>query len=119
MSNQQVLTGSADAQQQFLAGKVNLFLFDLKNEAVEHGFKAGETWNVRIVTDNEITSLRKNNHPVVSLKLQSDELLKAYMLVKNRLAQALNHDDMALTAADLATNEKRYLAAYPERSFRS
>ena len=119
MNIQQAHAGGADAQQQFLANKVNIFLFDLKNEAIEHGFKAGETWNVRIATDSEITSLRKDNHPVVSLRLQSNELLTAYLQVKNKLEQSLSKDDLALTADDLTINEKRHLAAYPERSFRS
>ncbi|HVS92727.1 MAG TPA: hypothetical protein VHE59_11875 [Mucilaginibacter sp.] len=119
MNTQQALVGSADAQQNFLAEKVNVFLFDLKNEASEHGFKAGESWNIRVATDNEITGLRRNNHPVLSLKLQSNELLRAYLHIKGRLEQSLTKDDIALTADDLAKNEKWHLAAYPARSFRS
>ena len=119
MSTQQALMGSADAQQNLLSEKVNLFLFDLKNEASEHGFKAGESWNIRVATDNEITGLRKNNQPVLSLKLQSNELLKAYLHVKGKLEQSISKEDMVLTADDLARNEKWHLAAYPARSFRS
>jgi len=119
MNIQQARTGGADAQQQFLAGQVNLFLFDLKNEAMEHGFKTGETWDVRVVTENEITSLRRENHPVISIKLQSNELLTAYLQVKSKLEQSLSKDDTALTADDLVRDEKQHLAAFPVRSFRS
>jgi hypothetical protein len=119
MNNQQSLIGSANARQNSPAGQVNLFLFDLKNEADEHGFKADESWNVRIVTDDEITDLQKMNHLVICLKLQPTDLLNAYLQVKRRLEQSLSKDDIALTAEDLNRSEKRYLAAYPERSFRS
>lgn len=119
MSTQKALMGSADAQQNFLVEKVNLFLFDLKNEACEYGFKAHESWNIRLATDKEITGLRRNNHPVLSLKLPANELLKAYLHVKGKLEQSISNEDMVLTADDLARNEKWHLAAYPERSFRS
>lgn len=108
-----------NTQQNFLTDRVNLFLFDLKNEASAHGFRPGESWNVRITTENEIKVLRREHHPVLSLNLQSDELLKVYLEIKSKLQQSLSKDDMALTAEDLAKNEKRHLAAYPARSFRS
>ena len=62
--------GNADAQQSLLAGQVNLFLFDLKNEANEHGFKPDESWNLQIATDDEIISLKKQYHPVISRLLR-------------------------------------------------
>ena len=115
MTNRQASMGNADAQQSLLAGQVNLFLFDLKNEANEHGFKADESWNVRIVTEDGITDLQKKNHLVICLKLQPTDLLNAYLQVKRRLEQSLSKDDIALTAEDLNRSGKRYLAAYPEK----
>ena len=119
MSNQQAPMGSADAQQNFLAGQVNLFLFDLKNEASEHGFKPDESWNLQIATEDEIIRLKKQYHPVISLRLQAQTLLTAYLEIKSKLQQTFSKDDMALTVDDLSRDEKRHLAAYPERSFRS
>jgi hypothetical protein len=101
------------------ASQVNLFLFDLKNEATEHGFKAGESWNLEIATEDEIIKLKRHHHPVVSMRLQAQALLGAYLKVKSTLQQSLSKDDMALTAEELTRDEKKHLAAYPVRSFRS
>jgi hypothetical protein len=119
MSNQQALAGSADAQQQLLTTQVNLFLFDLKNEATEHGFKPGESWNLQLATEDEKAGLKKLHHPIVSLRLAPHALLKAYQQVKAQLQQSLNKVDVALSAGDVANDEKKYLVAYPARHIRN
>ena len=119
MSDQKRPKGSADAQRNFLSWQVSLFLFDLKNEASEHGFKPGDSWNLQIVTENEMIGLKKQYHPVISLRLQAQTLLTAYQQIKEKLQQRFSENDMALTADDLPRDEKLHLAAYPARSFRS
>jgi hypothetical protein len=119
MSNQQPPVGGADAQEHLLASQVNLFLFDLRNEASEHGFRESESWNLEIATEDEVVSLKKQHHPVVSLRLQPQALLQAYQQVKNRLHQSLSKGDMALTTGDLIKDDKRQLAAYPARGIRN
>ena len=115
---QHALAGSADAQQSYLADQVNLFLFDLKNEAKEHGFKAGETWVLQLVTEQEITDLKRQHHPVVLARLRQQALLPAYLQVKCKLQQSLSSVDLALTADDVERDNKKHLAAYPERNIR-
>jgi hypothetical protein len=119
MSNQQALASSADAQQQILTSQVNLFLFDLKNEASEHGFKADESWNLQMATEDEILGLKKQHHPLISLRLQPQALLQAYRQVKSKLQQSLSKEDMALTTGDLTIGEKIHLIAYPAKNPRS
>ena len=119
MTNRQASMGNADAQQSLLAGQVNLFLFDLKNEGNEHGFKPDESWNLQIATDDEIISLKKQYHPVISLRLHAQTLLTAYLQIKNKLQQTFSKNDMALTVDDLSRDGKQHLAAYPARNFRS
>lgn len=118
MSDKQAFVAGADAQQLFLNNQINLFLFDLKNEASEHGFKANESWALQLATEEEILSLKRLYYPVVSLRLQPDDLLKVFQEVKNKLQQSLSKDDVSLTESDLAQNDKRHLAAYPLRSIR-
>ena len=105
--------GSADAQKHFVDRQVSLFLFDLKNEATEHGFKAGESWHLQLVTEAEMTDLKRHHHLVVPLRLQPQTLLKVYRQAKHKLQQTLNVADTTLTVGDLIHAEKRYLAAYP------
>ena len=117
-TQQQALAGSADAQQDILSRQVNLFLFDLKNEATEHGFKPDESWMLQLATDAEITDLKKLHHPVLSLRLQPEALLQAFQQVKNKMQQSLSKTDMSVTIGDIIDNEKKLLAAYPIRSIR-
>lgn len=114
MSNQQALTGSADAQQNFLNKQANLFLFDLQNEAREHGFKDDDSWDLQLVTENEMIGLKRQHHLVISLRLQPQALLKVYQQVKSKL-QSLSNTDLALTAGDLSREDKSHLAAYPAK----
>ncbi|PTR00840.1 hypothetical protein C8P68_10168 [Mucilaginibacter yixingensis] len=118
MSNQQAHVGSADAQEQAMNSQVNLFLFDLKNEATEHGFKDGESWNLELVTETEMIDLKRHHYPIISVRLLPHALLKVYQQVKSKLQQSLTPAEASLTAGDLANTEKRHLAAYPARSNR-
>lgn len=119
MSEQEAFLGGVDAQEHFLNNQVSLFLFDLKNEAREHGFKANESWKLELITENELISLKRYHHPVIYLRLQTQALLKVYQQVKNQLQQSLSEADEALTVNNLAQDEKKYLAAYPARTDRN
>lgn len=119
MSNQtNAFVGGTDAQHHFLTNQVELFLFDLKNEASEHGFKPDESWALKLATEAEIAGLKRQFHPIVSLQLQSHALLKVFQQVKNKLQQSISRDDAALTASDLDRDEKKYMVAYPVRNVR-
>lgn len=113
MINQKSSAVSADQEQYFLESQVNLFLFDLKNEASEHGFRQGESWALTLATEQEMLSLKRFHHPVVSLRLQPATLLKVYQRVKSQLNQSISTTDAALTSLDLTRTEKTLLAAYP------
>ncbi|MBS1524625.1 MAG: hypothetical protein JST19_03185 [Bacteroidetes bacterium] len=115
---EQPITGSADAQQTFLARQAELFLFDLKNEACEHGFKPGEAWMLRLATDQEIIWLKRNHHLVISLRLFPEALLSVFRQVKQRLRQSLNKQEVELTAGDLTRDGLKHLAAFPEKEAR-
>jgi len=110
--------GYEDAQSHFLKKQVNVFLFDLKNEAIEHGFKPDEYWELQMTTEAEVSVLKKHHYPVISLRLQPNALLKVYQQVKCKLQQSLSKGDIALTEIDLTRDEKNYLTAYPVRGIR-
>jgi hypothetical protein len=105
--------GSANAQQDALARQVNLFLFDLKNEACEHGFRSADAWTVQMAGDDEITLLKRLHHPLIALKLYPDTLLNAFLKVKLKLQQPLSEQEMSLTTGDLSAGGFKYLTAYP------
>ncbi len=118
MINPTPSAGKSDTNQLILDKQINLFLFDLKNEAIELGFKQGEHWALTLSTDLEIADLKKNNHKVIVLRLQPEELLNVYQHVKRKLNQELSSTDAVLTAGNLEHNGKGFLAAYPVRNTR-
>lgn len=111
MSNQKNATVNA-AEQQTILGKVNLFLFDLKNEAKERGFKPHDSWILELATDNDLRLLRRSHHPIILMKLQPTILLRVYLQIKSKLNQAHSDTDLALTNKDITNNEQQYLVAY-------
>ncbi|HVW15711.1 MAG TPA: hypothetical protein VHB54_17895 [Mucilaginibacter sp.] len=112
MDNYQQTLSGADARQLFLENQVTLFLFDLKNEACEHGFKIEESWFLQLATDEELTALRRDHHPLITVRLGSDILLKVFQQVKQALRQALDKSEASLTAQDLSQGSIRHLVAY-------
>lgn len=118
MSDQQVRAAGTEAQQLLLNKQANIFLFDLKNEASEHGFKPSESWTLQLATEAELAAIKKTYYPVVSIRLQPHALLSVYQQVKIRLQQPLTPADEELTVNELTSNEKYYLAAYPARVIR-
>jgi len=115
MSYQSPITGSIISQSNLLAGTADLFLFDLKNEAMEHGFKTDEPWTLQLCSDNEISDLKKKYSPVISTRLHPDTLLSVFLLVKEKLQQPLHSSDLAITENNIARDEKKHLAAYSSK----
>lgn len=105
-------SASVTEAQQAALSKVNLFMFDLKNEAQERGFKADDSWTLELATEKDLNTLRRAHHPIVLMKLAPSILLKVYQQVKSQLNQLASATDEALTDEDILTNEKKYLAAY-------
>jgi hypothetical protein len=114
-NNQQALAGDADAQRHFLTNQVNLFLFDLKNEATEHGFRTEDSWTLQLATEEQIIGLKRQHHPMISLRLHPDILLSAFRQVKTKLQQSLNKQELALTISDIGREGISQIAAYSSR----
>jgi hypothetical protein len=114
-NNQQAFAGDADAQRHFLTNQVNLFLFDLKNEATEHGFRTEDSWTLQLATEEQIIGLKRHHHPMISLRLHPDMLLSAFRQVKTKLQQSLNKQELALTIGDIDRDRISQIAAYSSR----
>jgi hypothetical protein len=104
--------GGADSQKA-ITHQVNLFLFDLKNEASEHGFKPDDPWTLQLATDEEVTSLKKQHHPIIFLKLLPEALLNVFRQVKNELRQSLSNHEGTFTVSYLTMEGINQIAAYP------
>lgn len=109
------LTDVATAQQLLEDKQVNLFLFDLKNEATERGFKSDNQWTLQLASDEEMAGLKRLYFPVVSLHLQSNSLLNIFKRVKSKLKQDLSDTELAIATADINRDDKKFMAAYPTK----
>lgn len=101
-----------------LTRHVNLFLFNLKNEASELGFRRNDSWALQLVTSAQLTSLKRYHYPIISMKLYPDILLNVFQQVKFKLQQPLSTQETALTVNDMIKDDIKQIAAYPVRSTR-
>lgn len=115
--HQYAFTGNTNAQQ-LLARQVNIFLFDLKNEASEHGFRSDDSWTLQLATDEEFADLKKHHYPIITLKLRPDVLLNAFQQVKGKLQQSLSTQEVELTVNDLIRDNIKQIAAFPAQKAR-
>ncbi len=110
---QSVLTDGAIAQQHLEDKQVNLFMFDLKNEATERGFKHDNVWTLQLASDEEMAGLKRLYIPVISLRLKPQSLLNIFKQVRTKLQQALSETELAIAAVEIERKDKIYIAAYP------
>jgi hypothetical protein len=88
------------------------YLFDLNNTATENGFKADESWNVKLATATEKAAIEKNYFPVISTKVVTEILPGLFRMVKAKLSQGLDNVESLLDAKSIAKNELYYVVAY-------
>ena len=99
--------------------QVNLYLYDLQNEAREHGFKNDDSWTIIMVTDNDRLQLQKNYYPVVSQSLNPDVLWLFLHHVKTKLNQSLSKDEEAADVLTIIRDELKYIVAYNSKRQRN
>lgn len=99
--------------------QTNLFLYDLMNEAKEHGFKADEQWTITMATLEERASIQKNYRPSVAVKLNPAELLVVSQQAKTRLKQSIKPEGDPAHIRDIIRNNYKYLVAYNPKRTRS
>ena len=109
---------AAGKQSYSLTRQVNVFLFDLKNEASEHGFRSTDSWMLQLANEQEMVNLKREHYPIISIRPKGLALLSFFQQVKAGLHQPLNAIEMALSENDLTKDEKQYLAAYRIKDLR-
>ena len=96
--------------------QVNLYLYDLQNEAREHGFKNDDCWKIIMVTDTERIQIQRNYFPVVSQCLNPDVMWLFFHHVKTKLTQPLSKDEENVDVLTIIRDELKYIIAYnPKR----
>jgi len=93
------------------------YLYDLMNEAKEHGFKADDQWNLSLVTDAERSSIQRDYFPAVASKVSPELMLQVFQSIKSGLQQPLNTEEMQLDSQAILKRGLKFIVAFnPKRT---
>jgi hypothetical protein len=99
-------------QEQTVENQTRIYMYDLMNEAKEHGFKNDDEWQLSLVTDNEKTKLLRNYYPAIAAKIFPEILLQVFQSVKSRLSQSLSKEEQQLDTLSILKEDLKYIVAY-------
>lgn len=92
------------------------YVYDLKNEANEHGFKAEDRWTLNLVSDSEKTRIQREYYPAVVSKVSKDVLLDVFQTIKLEMQQSLTSEEELMDIKSVLNSELNYIIAYnPKR----
>ena len=104
-------------QPQTVERQARTLVYDLMNEAKEHGFKEEDKWTLILVTDAERARIKKDYYPVLANKLSPDDLLQVFRTVKTELHQSLSKEEMQMDYKSILTEELNHIIAFnPKRT---
>ena len=103
---------------QAIEAQVRLYLYDLTNEAKEHGFGEEDRWHLIMVTEAEKKRIEREYYPAISSKTFPDTLLTAFHIIKSRLKQSLSKDEQQLDGRAVFNDDLKYIIAYNPKRMR-
>ena len=93
----------------------DLFNFQLKNSSDECGFKADDSWTVKLADEAEMNRLRRNYIPSVISPIAPNQLVEVYKTVSIKLQQIENEETASLTKKEVERLKLNYIVAYNEK----
>jgi len=93
-------------------------VYDLMNEAKEHGFGAEDKWTLIVVNDQEQARIKKDYYPVLTNKPATDDLLQVFRSVKTELKQSLSKEESQMDTMTLLNEHLNYIIAFNPKRFR-
>ncbi|MDB5007564.1 MAG: hypothetical protein JWQ84_261 [Mucilaginibacter sp.] len=110
--NKSTIKINNNMQEQAVENQTRIYLYDLMNEAKEHGFKNGDQWELSLVTDNEKTRIMKDYYPAVATKIFPEILLQVFQSVKSNLSQSLSKEEQQMDTKSILKDELNYIVAF-------
>ena len=95
-----------------IAYEIGLFLFQLNNSANESGFSTKETWEVKLMNEEEMTKTVKNYKPAVATQVPSKIIVEVFNAIKTKLQQPQDLEMEKLDDKSFARLELNYIVAY-------
>lgn len=100
---------TADAQ-------TRVYMYDLMNEAKEHGFKADDIWQLNAVTEAEKIKLQRDYYPAIATKVYPEILVQVFQQIKAKLKQSLNLQEQEMNTRSVLKEDLTYIVAFnPKR----
>jgi len=92
------------------------YMYDLMNEAKEHGFKAEDKWTLCLVTKSAQEQIKKDYYPTVTNKVPPEILLQLFHMLKSELHQSLSKEEALIDTKSILDGQLNYIIAFnPKR----
>lgn len=98
--------------------QIRIYLYDLANTALEHGFK-DDAWQLSLVSDEERSTIQRQFYPAIVTRMFPEMILQVFHSIKENLNQSLNKEEQSLDVASVLKADLRYLVAYNPKRLRT
>ena len=105
-------------QIQTIERQARTYVYDLMNEAKEHGFKEEDKWTLILVTEKERMQIKTDYYPVIVNKVPPEMLLQLFHSVKSELHQSLSKEESEMDYRSILNSEFQYIIAFNPKRFR-
>ena|SRR5580692_5843822 len=106
-------------QEQTIETQTRIYVYDLMNEAKEHGFNDEDKWQLGMVTESERTRIQRDYYPAVASKVYPEILLPVFQSVKSRLKQSLSKEEQEMDSGTVIREDLKYIIAFNPKRIRS
>ncbi|MFB9841677.1 hypothetical protein [Mucilaginibacter ginsenosidivorans] len=103
---------------QALESQARLYLYDLMNEAKEHGFKPDEPWSLKLVTEAEKKQIQREYYPAVASKVYPELILDVFHTVKSKLQQSMSKEEQLIDLRTVLSDGLAYIIAFSPKRLR-
>jgi len=76
--------------------KAKEYLYDLKNSALENGFKTDERWEVSLVTGDEKIAIENQYYPTIAVQFVPEILTATFKSIKGKLNQSIEESTVVV-----------------------
>jgi uncharacterized membrane protein (UPF0182 family) len=105
-------------ESQQVQSQARMYVYDLMNEAREHGFKSEDKWNIALATEADRVRMQKEYYPVVANKVPQSTLLDVFQFIKATLKQSLSTEELQMDSQSVQRNEQQYIVAFNPKRLR-
>ncbi|WP_162996877.1 type 2 periplasmic-binding domain-containing protein [Mucilaginibacter kameinonensis] len=89
--------------------QVKEYLFDLRNTAIENGFKPDKPWQLKLVNKADKIAIEKQYRASISVEAPADQIASMLNMVQAGLMLPLTEP---VSLKNIQANELQYLIAY-------